>query len=379
MAESLYQKIENDIKKKILDGTYELGFRLMSELEMTEFYKVSRITVRKAMINLANSGLIERTRGKGTHVLYDMKLTESNTSDQLYGKIISVIVPVLDVVHTKEIFSNIYKHATTAGYSIIIHQTFHNQELEEKYVKQSVEMNVAGIIVYPAQNEKYNEEIIKLVLDRFPIVLIDRTLDGINVNSVVTNNEKAAYDATKYLIELGHTHIGLASSPINYAKPLIMRQNGYRKALREAGIKQNVRFVCVDLHDNYDLNLFRNPEFYADRIKLVDDFIKENPSMTAIFCLEPIEGAIVMEVARKLQIKVPEDLSIISFDDYTMSNFFSVPPTVVKQNSEEIGKIAFEILHDKMLGNNHDCKHIFIEAELIIRKSTCPPENCLLD
>ena len=373
MAESLYQKIENDIRQKILDGTYYNGYHLMSELDMTKLYEVSRITVRKALINLVNDGYIERTRGKGTQVIYTGEDKAEDSVLQNYSKTIAVILPVLDVVHTNEIFSSIYKCASEAGYSIIIHQTFHDQSLEEKYIKKSANMKVAGVIVYPAQNEKYNEEIIKLVLARFPIILIDRTLDGINVNSVVTDNEKAAYDATKYLIDLGHTNIGIISSPVDYANPLLKRHNGYKRALKEAGFDQDVHLECYDTYNNMDFNLFKNPAFYTERVTIIDNFIKENPNMTAIICLEPIEGAIVIEATRNLGIKIPEELSLVTFDDFTMPNFFFVPPTVVKQDSKLMGRIAFELLLDMIEGNDSEYRHIELNATIIPRKSTGTP------
>jgi len=370
--DTLYQKIEHDLTTKILDGTLPAGAQLMPENQLTEHYGVSRITIRNAMSNLVERGLVQRVRGKGSFVIAngDATLKDASRPSGVASPQIAAIFPRFRDAHDTGILDSIYRTADALGYTVSIHQTYHDQTMEERCIRECVRRGVAGIIVYPVQNDKYNEEIIKLVLRRFPIVLVDRSLEGINVNSVATDNESAAHEATKHLIDLGHTRIGLVTSPPEYAAPLRSRYEGYLRAHNEAGLIADERLLSYYNSGNIDENMDMELSMMSSQIRTSREFIEGNRDMTALICTEPIEGVAMMLAARELGRRLPETLSMIFFDEFPMADLFFVPPTVVRQNSREIGKIATELLHGLVAGEETDSKHIEVPAELVLRQST---------
>ena len=365
--EPLYKSIQYKIQEKILDGTYKSGTKLMPENEMAEFYDVSRITIRNAMDNLVNGNFVERVRGKGTFVRdeLDYSISDNKPAQITTEKKIALIIPSLDNIHSLRIFEGLYAEAELKNYSLTVYQTYHDQKREEKNISQCLKENVKGIIIYPVQKELYNEEIIKLAISRFPTVLVDRYLEGININSVVSDNEKASFNATRYLIEQGHKNIGIISPTLEMAIPLTERYRGFVRAHEESDMSVNNKFVFIN---NSDLNLNYKSNVESG-IPGFEKFLAINREMTAIVCAEPLETKLLFYWAKKLGISIPGDLSFLCFDDFQYSELFAVPPTVVKQNSEEIGRSAFSILEKMINGEKNDFTTQQVEAELIVRDS----------
>jgi GntR family transcriptional regulator of arabinose operon len=364
--EPLYKGIQKDIENKIADGTYPPGFRLMPENDMTDFYGVSRITVRNAMDHLTRANLVERIRGKGTFVI-GKEEGEKKEMHSFKGKKISLIVPNLDDPHTIKMFKGIYGEAEKKDYAITVYQTHHDQGIEEKAISQSLKDNVDGLIIYPVQNEIYNEEIIKLALGRFPAVLIDRSLEGININSVVTENEVSSFTATRHLLEKGHRNIGFISPDLNLALTLKERYRGYVRAHEEMGLDLNGQNLYSYDDDINRMSLQKSAEDHD--FSALEKYLRENKSITAFLCAEPQETKLLMLTLKRLKKSVPQDISFIGFDDFDNADLFSPPPTVVRQNSEKMGRTAFSILEELIEGGENERKSIRIEADLIIRES----------
>ena len=367
--ESLYKSIQSDIQEKILDGTYPSGHQLMPENQMADHYSVSRITIRNAMDNLVNARLVERIRGKGTFVVDKKDRTDIHlgTDLQLKEKKISLIVPNLNDLHTIKIFNGLYGEAEKKGFAVTVYQTRQDQKLEEQAISRSLRSEANGLCIYPIQKEMYNEEIIKLALSRFPAVLIDRSLEGINVNSVVTDNETASYDATRYLLSKGHKNIGFISPNLDLAIPLRERYRGFVRAHEEAGVEMiNGKFdpygdVISRMGMESTIEEYDNTDF--------ERFIKESKEISAFLCAEPLDTKLLMKTLKKMKKAVPDDISLVGFDDFDNAELFSPPPTVVRQDSEGMGRIALSILARLISGEEEERKSIRIDADLIVRES----------
>jgi GntR family transcriptional regulator, arabinose operon transcriptional repressor len=364
----LYKNIEHAIKEKILNGEYKPGSRLLSETEMTDLYKVSRITIRNAMNNLESENFVERIRGKGTYVRNGEDYSQSIEPNEQSSseKKISLIVPHLNSNHTMRIFDGLYAEAEKNGYFLTVYQTKQDQKKEEHSIRKSLQDNVDGIIIYPVQKELYNEEILKLALNRFPTVLVDRSLEGISINSVVSDNEKASYQATKFLIEQGHSNIGFLSPSLEMAIPLQDRYKGFIRAHEESNITINKDYIYIN---SINMDSEFDESISESSIAGFDQFLTKNSSMTALLCAEPLELKLLFYWTNKLGISIPDDLSFLCFDDFEFADFFSIPPTVVRQDSEKIGRTAFSLLKKLMSGETTNFSAEQLETKLVIRKS----------
>jgi GntR family transcriptional regulator, arabinose operon transcriptional repressor len=246
---------------------------------------------------------------------------------------------------------------------MILCQTHDSQKIEEQTLKEVLQMGVSGIIIYPVEGETFNKEVLRLSLKDFPLVLIDRYFRGIETNIVCSDNFRGSYEAIQHLVTLGHTQIGMISTMYQGTTSIEDRIAGYEKMLTDADIPIN--------HNLYLLNLHRKGETAEKdekNKKAIQSFLQKNPEMTALFLVTP--DLEVLEIAIDYGLRVPDELSIIMFDDYSYSHLFSVPPSCVQQQGGKIGQEAAELLVSTIENPDQKRKKIFIPTQLVIRQST---------
>lgn len=339
--------------------------KIPSENELAEKFKVSRITVKKALDSLVEEGIIYRIQGRGSFVakekdsqsvIYQNKVPQKNMN-----KLIACIIPRLNSQFITIIVSEIEKLLAQHGYRVILCQTYDSQQIETQILKEVLRLGVDGIIIYPAEGETYSEEILKLTLEKFPLVLIDRYFRGIGANSVCSDNILGAYEATTHLLELGHSRIGIISSVPDGTTSIEDRIKGFEKALTEHNIPIDHHLYLLDLileeHNNIN----------KDKIR---DFLTDHHDITALFVIN--NGLTVMEVAMEMGFTIPEDLSIIMFDDYEFSHLLKVPPTCMRQQEKLLGQEAVKLIISTIENPLQKRQQIFVPPKLIVRNSTAP-------
>jgi GntR family transcriptional regulator, arabinose operon transcriptional repressor len=271
---------------------------------------------------------------------------------------VACIIPRLNSQFIITIISEIEKTLTKHGYRVILCQTHDSQRLEVQILKEVLDMGVDGIIIYPVEGETYNEEILKLTLENFPLVLIDRYFRGIDTNSVCSDNIQGAFEATSHLLQLGHTKIGIISTKPHGTTSIEDRITGFEKALTEYTIPIDHRLYLLSL-EMFDEEKNK---------KKVQNFLVNNPEITALFVIN--NGLSIMEAAMEIGINIPDDLSIIIFDDYEFSHLFKIAPTCVRQQEKIIGHEAAKLIVSAIENPNQKRQKIFVPPNLIIRNST---------
>ena len=218
--EVLYKKILDDLLEGIRLGKYPAGSRLPSEMELAEQYNVSRITSKKAVEILADRGYVMRKPGKGTFVLQIDSMKNSAATDLVseeqenpYGgkSIIGVIMDSFDSSFGLDVVKGLEYECRRRGMLMMLRLTYGSVEVEKEAMQEMREAGVRGLILMCAQGEVYNTDILKLYLEKFPIILIDRGLKGVPIPTVCTDNYTASYELTKVLVEKGHRRIGFIS------------------------------------------------------------------------------------------------------------------------------------------------------------------------
>ena len=219
--ELLYQKIYNDLLEGIRTKRFPEGSRLPSEKELAEQYNVSRITSKKALEMLADRNYITRKPGKGSYVL---DLTGMENEKQLNplperkdngGKgLIGVVFDSFGPIFGCEMVGGIERECRKQNFHMILKCTYGNREEETKALEELISLGVEGILLMCVQGEHYNEYVLKLSLENFPIVLVDREMAGLPIPCVTTDNFQAAKDLVNLLIEKGHKNICFLSHPI---------------------------------------------------------------------------------------------------------------------------------------------------------------------
>lgn len=251
------------------------------------------------------------------------------------------------------------------GYHVITCATDENEQLEREYINMLMRQRAAGIIAVPTcQNVDYWRGAIEMGMK---VVFIDREIPELaDVDTILVDNIRGAHKAMSYLISLGHTRIGIVTGPVTSANNAD-RLTGYLNALKEAGIQA-------------DPALQHNLSSKEDDGRVAFNTLLSLPKPpTAIFAANyyAANGAIL--ALREHNLRIPEDISLVIFDDTPWALINNPPITAVAQPMAAIGHLAMEFL-DKVLKlseQNAEQPHqkIIISPELIIRSSCASPNS----
>jgi DNA-binding LacI/PurR family transcriptional regulator len=246
-------------------------------------------------------------------------------------KTIGVIVPDLAYHFFASVIRGIEEEAFARGYSLLLTQTSELYERELINVQNLSRGQVEGFIVSISQETTDFEHLKRLQRKGIPLVFFDRDADEIDVPKVMVDNVGAAYEATKHLIENGSKRIAFLAGPSNVTVSNL-RQSGYEKALKDSGMKLDKTLV---VHGNYNLQ---------QAIELTNELFElETPPDGLVVVSDRLAvGAIA--ALRKKNIRIPEDVAIVSFNDDPICTIVTPTLTSVAQPTLEMGKMAMSLL-----------------------------------
>ena len=288
---------------------------------------------------------------KTNRLARSLKLRRTNTIGMMITDIVNPFYSYLA--------DGVLECAKKCGYHVIVCATEEDPKLEREYLKVLMEERAAGIIAVPTgRNLKYWRETIDFGMK---LVLVDREVFGIpDADVILVDNIQGAYDATSYLIGLGHRRIGIINGPISTTTGA-GRLKGYRKALEEAKIP-------VD-KDLLEVVTFKGESGITAAKKLLS--LKNSP--TAIFATNNVLGEATLFVIRELGLKVRDDISLVIFDDVPWTSLTNPRITVVSQPTHSLGYLGLEMLDRQLKRVNEEKKNVhqktILMPELIIRES----------
>lgn len=279
------------------------------------------------------------------------RMRVKNTDSLIIGLIITDVGNPFfsDLVRGVEDIAYKNKHA------VLISNTDEDPEKEEFYINSMLSEKVSGVIIAPtAGNTAYLK---KLVSQGYPIVSVDRKQPNLNIDTVTINNQLGAYDAVRHLIRLGHERIGI----INGIKSLSTteeRFQGYKEALREEGLPLDKDLI---IYEDY-----KEQGGYRGMKALLN--IDRPP--TAIFSTNNLMTLGCIEAIYEKNLKIPDDVAVVGFDDMPWSGALNPSLTAVKQPGYELGTTAAELLIKRLNDSTErNTMNIVLNPELIIRKS----------
>lgn len=371
--EPLYIQIQNHYKDLISSRLLQEDDKIPTEKEILEQFNVSRITVANALNELAREGWIYRIPGRGTFVkgIPETHIPkERNEQLPVLERVdvperpkIGLVFPSVDDFFAIRLIKGITSVLETSGYSLVMIFTFNSKE-REKEVIRDLKDKVEGLIIFPVDAEIYNEEIIMLKMSNYPFVLIDRYLPGVETNAVYSDSALASKLAVDHLWELGHHHIAVCSDSPMLTVSVDDRINGYIQALRDRDVMINPALFLTDFSAKPSTV---NPEHPLFR------FIK-NRMATAYIALNSDLGIHIWSIAKQAGLRIPEDISIITFDNPSPQmddmNMF----TYIDQSESRIGAKAAELILDIVKGKHPVDKpqKIVLHPSLVIKQSTGP-------
>lgn len=268
---------------------------------------------------------------------------------------IGLLVPDISNPFFAYITRSVQRAAHKLGYSLIVCDTDDNLEFEEEHLRLLISKGTDGLLIMPI-GQKY-EHIKSAISKDLPMVLMDRSFDELNTNCVVVDNYAGAYKAVEHLITFGHTRIaiiqGLPNTNTNNA-----RVRGYKDALAKHNISVDENLIVG--------NDYRKENGYIETKFLLN---LANPP-TAVFTTSDLIMLGALQALSEEKHRIPEDVSIVSFDDIDFAPYLLAPLTTVRQPKEIMGEIAVKLLvEDIKSGGKREKSKIVLQPQLIIRKS----------
>ncbi len=271
-------------------------------------------------------------------------------------KVIGLIVPDNSNPLFAALSMLLEQMSTPSNYNIILCNSSYDLENELNCIELLRSKRVDGLIIIPTMT---NPECINQLIDsKLPVVTLHHIIPGCEADSVVINNFKGTYEATEYLINLGHRHIGYIDRPVSLQHSM-ERFKGYRDALKEHGVKY------------YDSVIQCNGFNYIDGAEAMKKLLEKEPDITAVLAFNDTIAIGVIRALNDKGIKIPEDISVVGFDDIELSSFITPRLTTVHFPKHKMAETAVELLL-KRIGNPDIKKPIkkVLPLNFIIREST---------
>ena len=260
-----------------------------------------------------------------------------------------------------ELARGIEDYCERNNYCVILCNCDDDPDKQRSYLRVLLEKRVDGLVVASAGGDAGLAS--GLAGDRKPMVIVDRSLEGIDADLVRIDHEQGAYLATRHLLDLGHRAIACIGGPV-ITSVAHMRKAGYLRALSEAGLIPNDEWMIES-----DFSCTGGYEA-AGRLLSGD-----RPS--AIFACNDMMGIGVLRAAAERHIRVPEQLSVIGFDDVQMSRYVYPALTTVGQSILQLGETAAQVLLRRIATPQQAVEQLIVAPNIVLRESTGPYDVAL--
>jgi GntR family transcriptional regulator of arabinose operon len=366
VQQTKHNMVKEKIKEWITSGEIKAGEKIYSENELVKIFGVSRHTVRQAVGDLVHEGWLYREQGSGTFC--SSQQTQNQTQNHKVatnGKNIGVITTYISDYIFPNIIKGIESYLTNQGYSLILTCTDNDIEKEEQCLQSMLNRNIDGLIVEPTKSSGYNPNLkyyLELEQNKIPYLMINQFYPQLVPPHIVVNDEMGGFLATEHLIKQGHEKvIGIFKTDDLQG---VYRMQGFVRAFRENNIPFFPDMIMTFSTEDQDNNLLEN----------IKKFLVSSEAIpTGIICYNDQIALSVLDVLRDLKIKVPEDISIVGYDDSYLAEASEIKLTSVKHPKLDMGIEAAKWIVSAVENRNTDNvypKSIVYEPELVIRNST---------
>lgn len=360
IVELKYNQVIDYIKAVIEKEELKYNDQINSELELMSIFNVSRHTVRKAIGDLVNEGVLYKRQGKGTFVANPKSVERGK------GKLVGVVVTFIEDYIFPDIIMGIDNILTKQGYSIILGHTTNKIEREKMVLRNMLSNHLDALIIEPTKSvfPNPNREILKEFADQgIPIVYIHATYNNLPSSYIVEDDVNAGYIATEHLIQLGHRRIGgfFKNDDVQGHG----RYQGFVSCLREYDYPINEDAIVW--YGTEDISTVFNEPY-------IDVALSRLENCTAIVCYNDQIALKLLEIFKQKGIRVPGDYSIVSFDNSKLAQNAEVKLTTVAHPKSALGEqAALTVL--ELLKEKNKVVQLKMIPELIVRDSTCAPKD----
>lgn len=322
---------------------------------------VSTATVSRALMTPEKVSLSTRKRvDEAISETGYSPTTLTRTLRRNESKTIVTIVPDICDPYFSDILRGIEDAAVENGYVILVGDSSQQQKREQSFVNLVYTKQVDGMVLLGSDlpfNASRQEQ-----KNLPPLVMACEYAPELELPTVHIDNLTAAFEAVNYLTKLGHKRVAELSGPES-SSLCQFRHQGYQQALRRAGIAMNNAYIH-----------YGNFTFEAGAAAITQLLTLPSPP-TAVFCHNDIMAIGATQKAKQMGFRVPQDISIMGFDDIEFSQYCDPPLTTISQPRYEIGRQSMLMLLELLKGNDVRSGSRLLESSLVVRESTAPPKN----
>jgi len=235
-----------------------------------------------------------------------------------------------------EVLSGMEEAAREKNYHIILANTQRDYRKEEEAINLLLAKRVDGLLITPVQDK--DDDIKNLIDANIPFVVVGRDFENIEVDAIYNDEVKGGFLATEYLIKKGHKRIALIDGFL-HKSPAKGRLEGYKKALKKDGYERTKQML------------------------------EENLDFTAIFAYNDMVAFGSMQAIKEKDLRIPEDIGLVGYDDIPFSSLISPPLTTIKLKKQELGTESVKLLFSRINGNREKNKKIMLDVELIVKET----------
>jgi LacI family transcriptional regulator len=272
--------------------------------------------------------------------------------------LVGVLVPLLEHPYYSRMASVIERRLFDFGYRALICNAEEDEDREHAYIEMLLRQRVEGIIIDSSARNSQN--LIELHENNIPIVLFDRILPDVPCNQVFCDNSQGGFSGIQHLVELGHRRIGVVAAP-SYPETLQRRIRGTREAIAAFG-----------LDDDPDLLIVGDTQLFDMGYEAAKHLLQLKHRPTAIFALTDVTAVGVMHAAAEMNLRIPDDLSLIGYDDIPFAAYTVPGLTTIAQPLVEMGTTAVDFLLRQMEAEDQTPLKAVLPTHLVVRGTTAP-------
>ena len=362
-----YQFISQTLRDRLRDGIWVPGVRLPTLRRLAHQFDVSTNTVRNAIRVLEQEGSLYRVHGVGTFVRPVCPTrSDSGLKQQKEATLALVMADLGDAMETS-VARGVEQACRGRAWRMQVYDSRHDARLEIENLSGLPQSGACGAIIFPTCCAATIEPLFRLKLGGFPFVLVDRSIRGLQVDVVESDHEQGAYLATLHLIEQGHRRILMLTDP-PVLSSVEARIRGYERALLDNGLTPQAEWKIWPTSPVTEDDLEKGQRWIRAYEAAVPGLRRIEPPV-AMFAYNAHGGWGAVEACRAVGLRIPEDVSVVCFDDTEITRALSPPITTIAQQPVQIGRKAVELLERRLQFADAEPQHVCLEVSLIKRQS----------
>ncbi|MEX4589832.1 substrate-binding domain-containing protein [Haemophilus influenzae] len=304
----------------------------------------------------------DEIREKVMRIVAELNYTPSAVARSLKvreTKTIGLLVTATNNPFFAEVMAGVEQYCQQHQYNLIIATTGGDAKRLQQNLQTLMHKQVDGLLLM-CGDSRFQADI-ELTIS-LPLVVMDWWFTELNADKILENSALGGYLATKALIDAGHRKIGIITG--NLKKSVAQnRLQGYKNALSEAKIALNPHWI-VESHFDFEGGVLG-----------IQSLLTQSSRPTAVFCCSDTIAVGAYQAIQQQGLRIPQDLSIMGYDDIELARYLSPPLSTICQPKAELGKLAVEALLQRIKNPNENYRTLVLEPTCILRGSISTPSN----